>query len=206
MTPKSIRSHLTPYSIVSKRRTTIAHAFASALAPSEDFDSEKVEAALTALGQKNLQALTCIYCGKSAQTWDHLENLVREGKLNGYGHQIGNLVPCCRDCNSEKGGKPFREYVSTLNLSSAEQKDLIGRLETHLSIATPINTSGLDIEGQATLEQFNTIQAQVLKLMEEADKLAQVLRKNRNGRPSYRPLGIEIGHSRLSSAARDGLK
>ena len=64
----------------------------------------------------------------------------------------------------------------------------------------------LDIEGQATLEQFNAIQAQVLKLMEEADKLAQVLRKNRNGRPSYRPLGIEIGHSRLSSAARDGLK
>lgn len=181
MTPKSIRSHLAPYSIFSKRRTTVAHAFASALAPSEEFDNEKVDAALSALGQKNLQALTCIYCGKSAQTWDHLENLIRDGKLNGYGHQIGNLVPCCRDCNSEKSGKPFREYVDTLNLSITDQADLIARLERHLSLATPIDTSGLDIEGKDVLDQFNAIQAQILKLMEEADKLAQVLRKKRNG-------------------------
>jgi hypothetical protein len=50
MTPKSIRSHLAPYSIFSKRKTTIAHAFASALAPSDEFDKEKVEAALKELG------------------------------------------------------------------------------------------------------------------------------------------------------------
>lgn len=181
MTPKSIRSHLAPYSIFSKRRTTIAHAFASALAPGEEFDTEKVEAALNALGQKNLQLLTCIYCGKLAQTWDHLENLVRDGKLNGYGHQIGNLVPCCRDCNSEKGGKPFRNYVNTLKLSPTEQTDLIARLEQHLSLATPIDTSSMDIEGKNALDQFNAIQAQMLRLMEEADKLAQIIRENRNG-------------------------
>lgn len=181
MTPKSIRSHLAPYSIFSKRRTTIAHAFASALAPSEEFDQEKVEAALNALGQKNLQLLTCIYCGNLAQTWDHLENLVREGELNGYGHQLGNLVPCCRDCNSEKGGKPFRDYVSTLNLSPAEQADLITRLEKHLSLATPINTSGLEFESKDALDQFNAIRAQILKLMEEADRFAQILREKSNG-------------------------
>jgi len=139
-----------------------------------------VEAALNALGQKNLQALTCIYCGKLAQTWDHLENLVREGKLNGYGHQIGNLVPCCRDCNSEKGGKPFRDYVSTLSLSPAEQANLIARLEKHLSLATPIDTSTLDIEGKDALDRFNAIQLQILKFMEEADRLAQILREKRN--------------------------
>ncbi len=165
----------------SKRRTTIAHAFASALAPSEEFDQEKVEAALNALGQKNLQLLTCIYCGNLAQTWDHLENLVREGELNGYGHQLGNLVPCCRDCNSEKGGKPFRDYVSTLNLSPAEQADLITRLEKHLSLATPINTSDLEFESKDALDQFNAIRAQILKLMEEADRFAQILREKSNG-------------------------
>ena len=54
MTPKSICSHLKPYSINSKRRTTVAHAFASALAPCDVYDRAKVEAALIALGQKDL--------------------------------------------------------------------------------------------------------------------------------------------------------
>ena len=134
MTPKSIGSHLAPYSIFFKRKTTVAHAFASALAPSDEFDKEKVETALDALGQKNLRQLTCVYCEKLAQTWDHLENLVKDGQLNGYGHQIGNLVPCCRDCNSAKGGKPFREYVNTLYLESTAKADLIARLERHLSL------------------------------------------------------------------------
>jgi len=181
MTPKSIRSHLAPYSVLLKRRTTVAHAFASALAPSDEFDEKKVEAALDALGQKDMQQLSCVYCGGIAQTWDHLENLVKAGKLNGYGHQIGNLVPCCRDCNSGKGGKSFREYVATLRLSPDEKSGLIARLERHLSLAKPIDTSGLDKEGQDVLAKFYGIQEQMLKLMEEADKLAQAFRNQRNG-------------------------
>jgi hypothetical protein len=77
MTPKSIRSHLAPYSIFSKRKTTVAHAFASALAPSDEYAKEKIDAALYALGQKNLKELSCVYCERLAQTWDHLENLPR---------------------------------------------------------------------------------------------------------------------------------
>lgn len=181
MTPKSIRSHLAPYSIFSKRKTTVAHAFASALAPSDEFDKERVEAALDALGQKNLKQLTCVYCGELAQTWDHLENLVKDGKLNGYGHQIGNLVPCCRHCNSAKGGRSFQEYVETLPLSAGEKGDLISRLKNHLGRANPINRSGLDAQGQEALEKLTAIQVQLLKLMEEADTYAQVIRRQRNG-------------------------
>lgn len=180
MTPKSIRSHLAPYSIFSKRRTTVAHAFASALAPSDEFDKERVEAALDALGQKNLKQLTCVYCGKLAQTWDHLENLVKDGKLNGYGHQIGNLVPCCRECNSAKGGKPFQDYVQTLPLTPDEKVDLTSRLKNHLAQAKPIDKAGLDAKGQEALDKFNEIQEQILKLMEEADSYAQVLRAQKN--------------------------
>ena len=181
MTPKSIRSHLAPYSIFSKRRTTVAHAFASALAPSDEFDKERVEAALDALGQKNLKQLTCVYCGKLAQTWDHLENLVKDGELNGYGHQIGNLVPCCRDCNSAKGGKPFQDYVATLTLTPDEKANLISRLKSHLAQAKRIDKAGLDVEGQEALEKFNKIQKQILELMEEADSYAKVLRAHKNG-------------------------
>jgi hypothetical protein len=178
MTPKSIRSHLAPYSIFSKRQTTVAHAFASALAPSDEFDKEKVGAALNALGQKNLKQLTCVYCGKLAQTWDHLENLVKEGKLNviGYGHQIGNLVPCCRDCNSSKGGTPFREFVKTLELSDEEKSNLVARLASHLALAKPIDQSRLDKKGKEALASFNEAREKILALMAEADGYANTLR------------------------------
>lgn len=169
------------YSIYSKRKTTVAHAFASALAPSDEFDQNRVEAALVALGQENLRQLTCVYCGKLAQTWDHLENLVKDGELNGYGHQIGNLVPSCRDCNSVKGGKSFQAYVETLPLSQDEKKNLVLRLKSHLAQAKPINISSLDADRKEALDKFNGIKDQILKLMEEADKYAQILREQREG-------------------------
>ncbi len=187
MTPKTIRSHLAPYSIFSKRKTTIAHAFASALAPSDEYDEAKIEAALGALGQQNLKQLSCVYCERPAQTWDHLENLVKNGKLNlnGYGHQVGNLVPCCRDCNSQKGGKPFRDFINAnANLTESEKSNLIYKLETHLALAKPIGHSNLNSEDQETLTRFSTLQAQIFRLMEEADQCAQMLRIRKMAEPS----------------------
>lgn len=182
MTPKSIRSHLAPYSIFSKRKTTVAHAFASALAPSDEYDEEKIEAALDALGQKNLKQLSCVYCERQAQTWDHLENLVKDGKLNGYGHQIGNLVPCCRDCNSQKGGKSFRDFINAnASLTETEKSNLILRLETHLALAKRIEPSNLNPQRQEALTKFLALQTQILGLMLEADKHAQILRLQKNG-------------------------
>jgi len=188
MTPKSIRSHLAPYLISSKRKTTIAHAFASALAPSDEYDEAKIEAALNALGQKNLKQLSCVYCERQAQTWDHLENLVKDGKLNGYGHQIGNLVPCCRDCNSQKGGKPFRDFINAdAKLMEIEKSNLIRRLETHLALAKPIKPSNLNPEAHEALAKFLALQTQILGLMEEADKYAKILRLQKNGWPIIPP-------------------
>lgn len=171
-----------PYSINSKRRTTVAHAFASALAPCDVYDPARVEAALIALGQKDLKQLSCVYCERPARTWDHLENLVKAGRLNGYGHQIGNLVPSCRECNSEKGGKPFRAYiVANARLTESEKATLIRRLEAHLALAKPIESSQLDPERQEALSRFLELQAQVLQLMEQADQCAQLLRTRRDG-------------------------
>jgi hypothetical protein len=182
MTPKSIRSHLKPYSINSKRRTTVAHAFASALAPCDEFDQAKVEKALIALGQKDLNRLSCVYCDRPGQTWDHLENLVKAGRLNGYGHQIGNLVPSCRECNSEKGGKSFRTYVSAnARLTDDEKVALISRLENHLALAKPITSTAMDPERQEALTKFLETQAQILQLMEQADRYAALLRTRSEG-------------------------
>ena len=177
MTPKSIRSHLAPYSILGKRKTTVAHAFASALAPTDEFEKEKIEAALDALGQKNLKQLSCVYCSRIAQTWDHLVNLVQKGELNGFGHQIGNLVPCCRDCNSDKGSTPFEDFVNSRDYLDDDQKsDLICRLKQHLNLAKPIQ----ETNNPEALTELNKIKLQIFHLMKEADRYAAILRNGRN--------------------------
>src|SRR5262249_39203531 len=94
-----IRPHLRPYSIVQRRKTTINHAFASPLAPCDEYDEERLARAMAALGQDDLDALRCVYYGAGGETWDHLVGLVKNSEPNGYEHQVGNLVPCCRACN-----------------------------------------------------------------------------------------------------------
>lgn len=179
MTPKSIRSHLSTYSIYEKRRTTIMNAFASALAPSDVVDMKRIEAALVDLGQMNFRRLDCVYCGMLAQTWDHLENLVENGELRGYGHQIGNLVPCCKDCNSKKGGKPFRDYVETLAISNSEKNNLICRLEKHLSLANKIDADERT-EVMEAKNNYYAIRLKILKLMQDADQAVQIIRDLRS--------------------------
>lgn len=94
-------------------RTSIRKAFAGALAPFELYDSTRVEGALKFLGQENMDALICAYCGDQAQTWDHLEALVRKAKPSGAGHTLNNLLPACRDCNSRRGNKPWAAWMTT---------------------------------------------------------------------------------------------
>lgn len=91
MKKHSIKSHLAPYSILQKRKTTINHAFASAIAPVDEYDEAKLVAAILLLGQDPASDLTCVYCDLHATTWDHLVGLVENAELRGYGHQIGNL-------------------------------------------------------------------------------------------------------------------
>jgi len=182
MNLKSIRSHLKPYSISSKRRTTVAHAFASALGPCDEYDKLKIETALIALGQEDLNHLACVYCGRPAQTWDHLENLVKGGQFNGYGHQIGNLVPSCRECNSEKGGRSFRAFVAAdTRLTEVQRAALIRRLENHLALAKPVEMRALDPDRQEIFSKFQAVQMQILQLLEETDRYATLLRTRTDG-------------------------
>lgn len=96
----TVRNHLKPYVMVSRRKTTINHAFAAAIAPSDDYDVQRVRQALALLGQDPDQDLRCAYCGATAQTWDHVFATVKDSRFSGYGHRLGNLLPCCKFCNS----------------------------------------------------------------------------------------------------------
>lgn len=54
----------------------------------------------------------CVYCGAEPSpqemTVDHVEPRVKGGD-----NSDGNLVACCRACNTEKGGRAAWEYLST---------------------------------------------------------------------------------------------
>ena len=175
---ESIKKHLSPYSIYQKRHTTIAHAFASALAPVDGYDEAKLLKALKAFGQEDVDDIRCVYCERPAQTWDHLVCLVKKGELNGYGHQIGNLVPSCKDCNSSKGAKDFRVFVAGLNyLSDAQKKRLLARLEDHQQLAKPFKAGDSPADIRQKLDQLMSIKAKIFELMKQADVIASKIKE-----------------------------
>jgi hypothetical protein len=172
-----IKPHLRPYLIVQRRKTTINHAFASALAPCDDYDEARLARAMALLGQENLNDLRCVYCGKEAETWDHLVGLVHRSQLHGYGHQIGNLVPCCRACNSRKGNKDWQAFL----LSAIP--DAVKRQQVKELLANYLRTFAAEVDLRQTQERYpsewqryNQIKDEIITLMAEADKLAERLR------------------------------
>ena len=82
----SVKSHLKRYSVFQKRSTTINHAFASAMAPTDEYSAETVDSILTELECLKDDHIYCVYCGLvEAETWDHLFALVKNNEPSGYG-------------------------------------------------------------------------------------------------------------------------
>lgn len=174
---KSIKTHLRPYSIVQKRKTTVNNMFASALAPCDPYDVQQLTLAMEALGQSDLDNLVCVYCRKAAQTWDHLVALVKYSELHGFGHQIGNLVPSCKACNSLKGNREWRDFLHATKLDPTQRERLEAVLEAHVTTyATAVDLSRPRTEYPVQWQRYAEIRQQILQLMEEADGLADQLR------------------------------
>jgi hypothetical protein len=174
---KSIKAHLRPYSIVQKRKTTVNNAFASALAPCDPYDVQKLTSAMEALGQTDLDNLHCVYCRKAAETWDHLVALVKDSELHGYGHQIGNLVPSCKACNSLKGNREWCDFLHATIPDPTQRERVEAVLEAHVTtFATAVDLSRPQTEYPVQWQRYAEIRQQILQLMEEADRLADQLR------------------------------
>lgn len=179
MTKEDIKRHLKTYSVYDKRRTTINHAFASAIAPSDDFNEEKMNEALKFLGQNPDEDLKCVFCNDEAETWDHLVGLVKDGELRGFGHQIGNLVPCCKKCNSKKGSKEFDKFIGEYNKIHFDKNELIELLSQYQrKFATEINLDLLKEKSPKEYYEFLEVKKEIFNLMGKADVLAEKLRKN----------------------------
>jgi hypothetical protein len=177
MKKHSIKFHLSPYSIHQKRTTTINHAFASAIAPVDEYVEAIVGDALRLLGQNPDGDLFCVYCESPAETWDHLIGLVQNGELRGYGHQIGNLVPCCGKCNSEKGAKDWEVYLRKKVLDPSAFAEKRGRIASYRDgYAALVSLEYAKKQSPDDWTRYGQIKGEILKLMNEADDVAARLR------------------------------
>ena len=54
---------------------------------------------------------TCAYCGQEATHLDHLNPMIRDNEPTGYGTDPGNLVPCCKKCNTPKSNMEWEDFM-----------------------------------------------------------------------------------------------
>jgi hypothetical protein len=173
-----IKRHLLPYGIYQRRKTTINHAFAAAIAPNDEFDTETVKRAIRLLGQNPDEELLCVYCDAAAETWDHVFATVSQSVFSGAGHRVGNLLPCCKPCNSKKGNRPWKDYICTREAAGQRREqriDIVSRYLGELFVTDTI---------PANLPEYDRLQklrAEILGLMREADGVAASIRQKMKG-------------------------
>lgn len=179
MKKDTIRKHLRAYSIYNRRRTTINHAFASAIAYIGEYDETEMSEALKGLGQDPESDLICVYCDeKLAETWDHIFALVKNNEYSGYGHTIGNLLPCCKECNSKKGNKNWLQFISE-NYGDNERKQFkINQINNYINSYLDTFPTIDDMKKicPSKVKEYDEIKEQILSFMKKADGIADEIR------------------------------
>lgn len=131
---------------VNARTSSITNTFYASILPFNKFTDEDVNSRLVTLGYSNVEIenenICCIYCGAEANTWDHLYPLIKNRKATGYYHDISNMVPSCNTCNSSKGSKDYKEWLSKnastkRSISEEYRNKAINRINRALEI-TPV--------------------------------------------------------------------
>ncbi|UYZ58071.1 HNH endonuclease [Hymenobacter latericus] len=178
MKKTAIKSHLKDYSIYHKRWTTINHAFAAALSAADEYDEQAVDEALKVLGQDPDGELLCAYCDEPAATWDHISSTVSKGEFSGIGHQIGNLVPCCKACNSSKGSKSWQTYLNSRNLDEETKRQKAELISLYIQRGVVNTKQVIEQTSSKELAELNAIKNEVYQLMKRADELAAIVRHN----------------------------
>jgi len=173
---KKLKQHLKSYKIASRRKSTLNHAFASALAPYDEYDEAKANEAITLLGQNPEGDITCFYCGKEMSTWDHIHAIVKDTDFSGYGHQIRNLVPSCRDCNSKKGNEEVDTFIDNRDIIS--DKELKKRIikDYTAPLAKSLNSNGLREKYPVEMREYDRIKKEIFDLIDRADEVANIIR------------------------------
>jgi Zn finger protein HypA/HybF involved in hydrogenase expression len=176
----SIRKQMRAYSIFGRRKTTVNHAFASAIAPNEEYDDDRVDEAMRILEQ-DPNRLTCVYCGQEATGWDHVFSLVKNNEFSGYGHVLRNLVPSCGDCNSSKGSMNWSDFFKSEYLKNKvhdgrrlETNEM--RLTSYVKDLKPVGTSEIRRLCPTEMDRLDLLKAKIFDQMKEADEVGNIVR------------------------------
>ncbi|WP_137175460.1 HNH endonuclease [Massilia sp. HP4] len=189
--PSDMKAWLKQFKVGS-RSSTVTNAFVAALLPHDEYDLNAIKEAMAFLGQDEAN-LTCVYCGDPPTTWDHLTNLVQDGKANpfGFGHRIYNLVPCCAKCNSSKGKDTFKQWIlgyqqkkgwknGTLRVEKSRRHDLVKLLESYQEKCPSLTAAEKELE-----EKLMGMRDAILAILVEADKaVAKARPKPKKAKPS----------------------
>jgi 5-methylcytosine-specific restriction endonuclease McrA len=175
---KDIRRHLKAYSITASRTTTMNHAFAACIAPSDAYDDATVREGLGVLGQDPETNLVCAYCGAEAETWDHVHATVKDKAFSGFGHRIGNLLPCCKPCNSKKGNRDWRAFLNGLAMPEPLRRDRESRIDAYLKRYCSKDEIP---DHLVEYQELQEILLKVLDLFKDADRLASIVRGKSGG-------------------------
>ena len=55
----------------------------------------------------------CVYCGDAATAMDHFRAFMQsQGRPSGFKNDMWNMVPCCITCNSSKGNRSWRLFMT----------------------------------------------------------------------------------------------
>lgn len=164
------------------RSSSITAAFIQAIVPVVEPSDAEVDEALRILGMKR-GACVCAYCGDVRTEWDHFRPLVRHQRPTGYITEIANLVPACGKCNQSKGGKPWREWITsdaprspkTRGASNLDER--VSRLEEYEKWREPTRIDFVEIVGSVLYDQHWGNWKELLNLMERAQKVAITVRE-----------------------------
>jgi predicted metal-binding transcription factor (methanogenesis marker protein 9) len=97
--------------------------------------------------------------------------------FTGYGHELGNLVPCCKKCNSSKGRKNYIEFINKLDKNDSEKIELVSKLTDYKNHFL-INKVDINSEEYNKLtEKFYSIRNEIFELMKKADIEAEIIRE-----------------------------
>jgi hypothetical protein len=126
----------------------------------------------------------CAYCAISlASEWDHFNPVVNNKKPTKYVTDIYNLVPSCGKCNQSKGGKHWREWItSTAILSPATRKienleAIIKNLEVFEKWSND-NTYKLSDEEMLSMDDFMKDCQEIISKMYEYQEKANAIKAN----------------------------
>jgi len=148
--------------------------FAAAVAPHDVFVEHRVQKAMALLGNNPNGDLECAYCGGRAETWDHVFATVKDSKFSGYGHRLGNLLPCCKPCNSRKGNRSWQAHLAAVHLDEAERSKRAAAILLYLRTFGHREVSD---DASADHRRLDEIRRQILALMAEADEVAACIRE-----------------------------